>query len=375
MSNPHVLDPDLESIRNTHLEYETAKLFRVQEIRNLKRIAENADGDYSFTRLLQAQLHDNRRLAPLEFAASDKIAEAIGRAPAHGFAFVPISDRRDLTAAVAGAGGYLVSTQTAPGDMFVGFLHALSISSRYPLPRIRVKGNATTPRVKGSVTTGWLTNEGALLTESDLQFALAAAAPKTVGTYTEVSDLFVKQTSPAAQAFVLLELSRATAAAVNAALINGSGAAGQPTGLLNTAGIGSQAGAALAWGGVLNMVEHVEGASGLVAPAAAGWVVAPNVARLLRARERATGSGFVMEGNTINAAPALVTKGAPDGVAIFGDWSGLAMLEWGVLEVGVDPYGISSELFKKGLVGVRTLWTVDFIALRPASFSAATSIT
>jgi len=74
----------------------------------------------------------------------------------------------------------------------------------------------------------------------------------------------------------------------------------------------------------------------------AGLVIEPDVARLLRAREKATGSGTVMVANDLAGYSAVVTKSSPDGFLVFGDWSQVLPMEWGIVEVGVDFYGVNS---------------------------------
>jgi len=74
----------------------------------------------------------------------------------------------------------------------------------------------------------------------------------------------------------------------------------------------------------------------------AGLVIEPDVARLLRAREKATGSGTVMVANDLAGYSAVVTKSSPDGFLVFGDWSQVLPMEWGIIEVGVDFYGVNS---------------------------------
>lgn len=350
--------------------------FEAFEDRQAQRaIHANRDGKYSLARLMRG-LHENdaKRVAPYEAERSDRIAESLGRAPRNGFAFVSMG-QRDLTSASAGAGGYLVETQVAPGGVFATHLRAASVIERLGIRRLQLRGNGSFPKVSGTIATGWLNTEGSALTESQFQFAVAAASPKSVGSYCEVSNQFLRQTSEAAQAFVLMELARATAAEVDAKLLNGNGASGEPTGLLNTSGIGSIAGTSLAYGGVLDVITAVENGNGITEPDAGAFVIAPDAARILRGRERATGSGMILEANQLAGYPAHATKSTPNGSLVFGDWSQVVLLEWGVLELGVDPYGANSTLFKAGLVGVRTIWTCDLIVLHAEAFCKATAIT
>lgn len=373
-----VLDDDLQSLRPTLHQIDDDKLFAIQERRNARELAARCNGRYALTRMLNGLLEDNpRKLAPYEFQCSERIAEELGRAPRPGHLFVPVSrvGRRDLTAGVAGSGGFLVQTDVAPGDLFVEYLHASSVLARQRVSQITLRGNASVPRVSGKVSAGWLSTELSILTESQFAFAVTAASPKSVGAYCEVSNQFLRQTSEAAQAFVLREMARATAAEFDAKCFTGTGAAGEPTGLLNVSGLGSVSGTSLAYTGVLDAIKNVETVSGLVEPDRAGFVIAPDAARLLRARERAAGSGLILTANDLAGYLAQVTKSVPDGALVFGDWSQLMVVNWGILEVGTDPYGANSTLFKTGLVGIRSIWTCDLIVLHAESFQKITGIT
>ena len=134
-------------------------------------------------------------------------------------------------------------------------------------------------------------------------------------------------------------------------------------------------GTSLATAGILDAIKLIEDASALIDPTKFAPVVAPDAARLLRLRELATGSGMLMVANTLAGYPSVVTKTIPDSTIVLGDWSQVMLLEWGVLEVGTDPYGVNSALFTKGLVGLRAIWTCDFICLQPKSFVKIASIT
>jgi HK97 family phage major capsid protein len=118
-----------------------------------------------------------------------------------------------------------------------------------------------------------------------LTFGQVAGTPKTVGAYFEISDRLLKQMTPAGEAFVLTEAGKAVAAAVDVALINGSGSSGQPTGILGTSGIGSESGGTLTWATTVSAINDVEVANALVNEASAGWAIAPDSAEIMRARE------------------------------------------------------------------------------------------
>ena len=336
-----------------------------------------SDSKYSLPRLLDGlSSHAVQQLAPHEFDCSRRISDVLGREPHPGHCFVPIDlSRRDLTVAVGSAGGFTVQTDVGPGNLFLHYLHASSVLIRQGIARLAMQGNASIPSVSGTATAGWLSTEGTQLTESQITFAVAASTPKSVGAYVEASRLLLTQASAFANDFIMRILGRTVAAEVDAKFLSGTGASGQPTGVLNTAGIGSVTGTSLAYTGILDVVKTVEDASAMVNPSAAGFVLAPDVARLLRVREKVAGSGTIMLANDLAGYPSQTTKSIADATLLFAEWSQLLMLEWGVLELGADPYGANSALFTKGLVGLRAIWTVDALVLQPKSFVKVTSIT
>ena len=61
----------------------------------------------------------------------------------------------------------------------------------------------------------------------------------------------------------------------------------------------------------------------------------------------------------------------PAGTAIYGDWSGVQIVEWDGAAIEVDPF----SKFTAGIVGVRLLLPCDVLTARPKAFSVASSIT
>lgn len=368
---------NLSAEANRELARHYARLAEMQEVvPQFERQAERAIQPYSILRALQALREDRVQWdAPRELAASERIAEQIGRPPGPGNLFVPVPLQRDLVVATGTAGGYLLAASADAGKAFVGGLHAVSLMGAFGVATLPMQGNLQVPRITANATTTWLANEGSSVSESTPVIGAATASPKTVGAYFEVSGQLFKQIAPATENFVMAEAGKAVGGAVSAALIAGSGTGGQPQGIVGSSGVGTQSGTSLAWSGVLNMIETVETASALISPDSAGFAVAPGVAELLRGREKATGSGFIMAEGKIAGFKAIVSAGVPSGTMVFGDWQSVILPTWGVLEIGTDPYGANGALFKSGIVGVRALWSIDVALLRPASFCVASSIT
>ena len=134
------------------------------------------------------------------------------------------------------------------------------------------------------------------------------------------------------------------------------------------AGIDTRAGTSYAWTDACEMLGVCEG---FTKGDAIGWIEGYAAAQTLRGRARATGGGFVIEGNTIAGRPALVSRSAGDATLSVCDWSKVWHATWGALEVAVDPF----TDFKSGKVTLRVWLTVDFGFSAPAQVTHASAIT
>lgn len=302
--------------------------------------------------------------------------EAMQRAvelPLERLARVLAMGRRDLTVATAGAGGFLVETENVG---FIEMLRNRSVAFRMGARRLSgLMGSVTVPRQSAAATAVWLANESSTATESQQTFVQMALTPKNVGAYTEISRQLLLQSSPAAEGIVTDDLAQVVAIAADLGVLEGSGAAGQPTGIANTAGIGSVTGTSLAAAGVLEFQTDV--AASNVTPVAGGYVTTAPVAGLLMIRPElpSTGTERLWKGNVWNGSlfdfPAMTSAQLTAASMIFGDWQEVVVGEWGVLEVEVNPYAN----FQAGIIGVRAMYSMDVGVRRPFAFSRATSIT
>lgn len=280
--------------------------------------------------------------------------------------------RRDLTVATAGAGGFLVETNNVG---FIDMLRNRSVAFQMGARRLSgLQGNVTVPRQSAAATAVWLANEASTATESQQTFVQLSLSPKSVGAYTEISRQLLLQSSPGAEGIVSSDLSRVVALAADLAVINGSGASGQPTGIINTAGIGSVTGTSLAYAGILEFQTDVAGSN--VTPAAGGYATTPAVAALMMQRVKFSSTASPLwEGNvwdgSMSGFKAMSSNQMPSANMLFGDWAEVVVGEWGVLEIEVNPYAN----FQAGIVGVRAIYSLDVAVQRPFAFSLATSIT
>lgn len=279
--------------------------------------------------------------------------------------------QRDLTAGIAGAGGFLVGTTIASFD---DLLRNISFAFRMGATRLSgLRDNITIPRQSAAATAEWLTTEASTPTESAQAFVQLAMSPKTVGAYTELSRKLLLQSSIDVEGLVNADLAAVAALAVDSATIRGSGVSGQPMGLDNVTGVGTVAGASLGLAGLLETQTDLATAN--VMPLRGGYVTTPAVAALMIAEVLyANTASPAWIGNVWNGTmlgfPAMSTNQVAAATMYFGDWSKLVVGEWGVLEIDTNPYAS----FAAGIIGVRALYSVDVGVRLPTAFTIATSI-
>lgn len=353
---------------------------------------------YSVLRAIGAVVDNNWKSAGLELEAHQEIQKRVGRTPkSNNSFFVPfdvqargmdLSDeaierevarrvaratgRRDLTVASGSGGGFLVATQN------MGFVELLrNATVLYALGARRLGGltdSITIPRQTSGGTAYWLSTEATAVTESQLVLGQIAMTPKTVGAYTEISRQLTLQANPDAETLVMADLAAQVAVDIDAKGINGSGASGQPTGLLNTSGTGSVTGTSIAYAGVIEFQTDVFGANAL--SGSSGYLTTGVVAGLLKQRVKwgSTASplwdGRLEDGN-VDGYRGMASNQVPAGFLIFGDFSQIVIAEWGVLEVDVNPFAN----FPAGILGVRAISSVDIAVRYPSAFSIASSVT
>lgn len=343
---------------------------------------------FSFVRAINGVL-DGWNNAPFELECSREIAKSLGRPSDPRRFFVPLEVQeranetplealarmmmtRDLNVAAAGSGGYLTQTTN------VGFLDILrntAVLFRMGARRLSgLRDNISIPKQTVAATTTWLANETAQISESTPTFVQIAMTPKSVGGYCEISRQLMLQANPAAEGLVSADLAQVVALDIDLKGLNGSGASGQPTGILNTSGIGSVTGASLAYDDIIEFQTDVFGGNALTQNC--GYVTTGSVAGLCKQRVKFSSTasplweGRLDEG-MMDGYRAISSNQMPSATMLFGDFGQVIVAEWGVLEVEVNPFAD----FKAGIIGVRAIASIDIAVRYPTAFSAASSIT
>jgi len=344
---------------------------------------------YSLMRALRAAANNDWSDAGLELEANKEISKRLDRTPKSRAAFfVPLdilmkglpntnvnSGKRDMTAAGSSGSNYLVSTDNQPAS-FIDLLRNTSVALRMGVTRLGgLKGNVTIPKMTAGNTAYWLTDENTQITESQPTLGQLSLSPKNVAALTEVSHQLISQSTPDAETLLMTSIARDIGLAVDVGILRGSGASGQPTGIVNTASIGAFTGTSLAAAGVLDAQADVAAANALYP--GCGYVTTPAVAALLMARPElpSTGTTRLWKGNMLEGSifdlPAMSSAQMSSATMLFGWWQSVILAEWGVLELMLNPFSD----FTRGLSAVRGWYTCDVGVRYAGAWSYSSSIT
>jgi len=368
---------------------------------NFKRAASNVGlsrreiQQYSISRMIEAVANKNPGKAGLENEVHQTLQQKLNRLPGEETFFLP-SDKacvlvpvergargnsfvvpgeilsRDLATQPGSAGGYLIETANLS---WIDLLRNRSVALRLGATRLTgLTGNVSIPKQTAAASAYWVTDT-ASITESQQTLGQLNLSPKNVGAYTEISRQLLLQSNPSAEAMVMSDLAQVVGLAVDAAMLEGTGAAGAPLGIANVTGVGSVSGTSLDAADIIEFQTDVATAN--VLPMRPGYVTTAAAAGLLMARPElpSTGTTRLWLGNVWDGSlfgiPAMTSQQLTALSMIFGAWEHAVLAEWGVLEIEVNPYAN----FQAGIRGIRAMYSVDVGIRYAAAFSRATSIT
>lgn len=268
---------------------------------------------------------------------------------------------------MASAGGYLKQTEVREA---VDILRPWSVTARSGMfIESGLVGDIAIPKVTVKSTPVWINLEASQISPSTPNISQTVLTPRQVGAVIVFSRQLAQQAN--ADRVVGRELIGTIGTAIDQAAINGSGASGQPLGILSTAGVQVQAGTTLNAG---TATMKRKSAEANVTDESIRFISTPAVRELLEGRERATGSGrFVWDKDQVADRPAFVSTDVPTATMICGDFS---LIYFGIrgqrFVLEVNPFDQIS--FKQGLIHGRMLVSCDLAVLHPPAFVVASSI-
>jgi HK97 family phage major capsid protein/HK97 family phage prohead protease len=318
--------------------------------------------------------------------------------------FVPFSALR-ATYVTSGAttGGNLVATDLM-ADEFIEALRNNSIMLGLGVRTMTgLVGNVAIPRRASVASTYYLGSETTAITQSESTFDQVTLSPKNLAALSKYSRQTLLQGTPGIEQLVRRDITDGINLGIDLGVLNGSGSAGQPEGIMQTTGIGSVAlgtnGGPITVESLVDLEEQVLIDNGALNRDNIAYVTNAKVLaelKKLRAGGSTTGDGTFLVNNQLDAlgrgatptsvngyplyvtnqVPSNLTKGSSSGVCsamLMGDFSQAMVGFWGNgLEITV---GEDSDDFSKALTSVRGIVTYDVAVRHPESFAAILDIT
>ncbi len=346
---------------------------------------------FSVSRALLSVLEQNPKLAPFELECSQEISRTLDRSP-NGI-FIPhdvltrnydrkrVNElRRAMGTGTTGAGEELVGTL----HDWTNFIEQLRVNvvsmsmGATMLPGLRQ--NLEIPEKTSGATFTWLA-EGGNASLTDLGTGNIDLTPKTVAGGVQATRRLLKQSLPAVDDLITQDLAEGAAEAIDLAIMEGTGTANQPTGIVNRTGVGTVLIAtpgsptwaeAVAFETTVNAANALRGSLGFVTTAAvfgSGKVTEKSSGSGRYVIEAEAGSMFGPQG-TMNGYRIMTSEALTANRIIFGNWAEILIGMWGVLDLRPDPY---TEAAQDALI-IRAFQDMDTNLRHPVSFAIDTVV-
>jgi HK97 family phage major capsid protein/HK97 family phage prohead protease len=334
-------------------------------------LTEKEAKQFSFMRAIRFLADKNdpkaREEAAFEIECSKAAQDAAGK-PAQGI-MVPadvLGRGFSSTTPAGGPGSNIIATDLLSGS-FIEMLRKRSFAMQRGRKLAGLVGNVDIPRQKSGNTAYWV-GEGSAPTAGELGVDNISLTPKTVGAYSDITRKMLIQSSPDAEALTRDDIIKTLALAIDNAALYGSGAANQPRGVKNYAGINAVDFVAA---GAPTFAELVKMETEIAADNADLGSLAYVIDAAMRGYLKTLpkfGSGTEAtvweQGGTVNGYECAVTNQVTTGDVFFGNWDDLLIAMWSGLDLTVDPYALSTS----GGVRVIAFQDLDFNLRHVESF-------
>jgi HK97 family phage major capsid protein len=249
-----------------------------------------------------------------------------------------------------------------------------------------LRGDVAIPKLATGVSAGFVAENGATA-EVNAVFSQITMSPKSLGAFSDVSRLLMIQSDPSVEQIVRDDLLNAIAQKIEDVAIEGGGS-NEPSGIIDTAGIGSVAigtnGGALTWDAITDLVKEVEVDNAAINGNTLAYLTNPKVKSHMASTPKVASTDSVMlmdaPWNSLygydlavtNNVPSDLTKGTltTASAMIFGDFSQLMMGFFSTPDILIDPYTAGST----GAVRIRVMQEMDLAVRHAQSFAACLDI-
>lgn len=289
---------------------------------------------------------------------------------------------KDLSTISDPGGGFLVPTQVMP-NLFIEKLQPTNAIARLG-PTVIDNAVGAPVEITGEEDDGdaqWQ-GESDEVETSDTEYRNIEAYPHLLTTATRLSMRLMRMSVPAAEAQVRRAITRRMGRKEDIAAINGSGASGEPIGILQTPGISTYDmstrtfALSSAYNDLIGMEHTLIDDDALQGNLK--WLLSPDVLRDLKQRvdagtandddqpteRRVLSSAFA---DRILGYPYVVSTNCPAETMVLGNWDDMYVVRWGTMFLTVDSL-TSQRLLKFQLLAAQEM---DFQYAHPESFVKA----
>jgi len=241
-----------------------------------------------------------------------------------------------------------------------------------------------------TAATGYWVNENSTITSSDLGFEQINMTPKTVAGRVILSNLLLETSTPTADSIIEQDLAQQLGLAVDLGVLNGGagGGAGEPTGIMQTAGVGTFT-TALTTAAPPTVDELMEAITDLDSANALrgrlGWAMHPIALSKCRLMEENGGAAYVpitsvntsagfadtlfgypVRTSTQMTAPGVGTDSRS---MLFGNFDDVMIARWGGMRLLASD--TSDDAFSKDQTHIRATMRLDVAVRHAESFTYA----
>lgn len=353
--------------KNTALRAEILEKSRVHSVPGLSADAKEFK-DFSLSRLIASHITKNPSIAGLELELCREAAQTIGRDMSGGMAWIG----RDMATSVDTQIGYIVPMQVFSSRIIPLLQNRVSAFqlgatqftglSGSPVHFPKIAGPSTAYHVNHDTTTS-----PTAVTGSDMTVGQIEMTPKTVAAKSILSMRLAMLTSGAAERMVEQQIAKDIGLKQDAMAFNGSGASGEPRGILNVTGINSVASFgdpadATCYNKLIDMTSALAEDNALLGKL--GWVMHSAVFRQIRKTIDATNqpqARRVLDTapfTTLLGYPFIVTNNVPTNDLLFANWEDLYYGQWGSMQLFIDPLTVNGKLQIQILAALDYDWQV-----------------
>ena len=332
---------------------------------------------------------------------SQQIAKDSQRSNSSSSLFIPYSSlakRATYVTSGATTGGNIVATDLLADDFIEALRNSTVMVGLGVQTLSGLIGDVAIPRRSGVASTGYLSSETAALSQAESTFDQISMTPKTLGTLSKFSRNMLIQSTPGIEDLVRTDILDGINVGLDLGILNGSGSSGQPTGIMQTSGIGSVAmgtnGGAITVDALVDLETAMMEDNAAVNADSISYVTNAKVLGAIK-KLKTSGGEYLVNNNLqaigrggtpvvvngyplamTNQVPSNLTKGSTSGscsAVVMGDFSQAIL---GLYGSGIEiTAGEDSDDFAKNLVSIKGVVAFDVAVRHAQSFAAILDVT